>query len=183
MNIITGIFVNESIETAGKDHDLIVQMEVLRTRQMLCELQRLFEEIDGDADGSITLEEFENALRDPQGSVRGVFKLLDIDITDARDFFSVIDVDGSNRIEIDEFVMGCRRLEGNGHHLGLESVMQEHRKRLKDINRRQERVEVKLHSIIDEMKGIRAMWDRNSALVIRSEDGESLKTRGRSFSM
>lgn len=182
LNIITGIFVNESIETASKDHDLIVQMEVLHTRQMLFELQRLFEEIDGDADGSITLEEFENALRDQQGSVRGVFRLLDIDITDARDFFSVIDVDGSNRIEIDEFVMGCLRLKGNGHHLGLESVMQEHKKRLKDMNRRQERVEVKLHSIIDEMKGIRAMWDRNGTLVIRSEDTEWLKTRGRSFS-
>merc|ERR1712012_628979 len=52
LNIITGIFVNESIETASKDHDLIVQMEVLHTRQMLFELQRLFEEIDGDADGS-----------------------------------------------------------------------------------------------------------------------------------
>jgi len=147
LNIITGIFVNESIESARKDHDLISQIESIRQRQILMDLQKLFKEIDIDDDGSITLEEFDLAVRDPEGSVRSIFLLLDIDVTDARAFFHMIDVDNSNKIEIDEFVMGCMHFRGNGHYLGIEALMQDQKKLLKDIIRRQKKVESQVKDV------------------------------------
>jgi len=151
LNIITGIFVNESIESARKDHDLIAQMEAVQHKQMLQDLTRLFRDIDTDGDGQISLWEFQDALRDRGGTMRSVFLLHNLDVTDARTFFHIIDVDGSNMIEIDEFVMGCMRFKGNGHCLGIEAVMQEHKQMLKDIVRQQRRVEHQVRHITDEM--------------------------------
>jgi len=151
LNIITGIFVNEAIESARKDHDFTAQMEAVQHRQMLQDLTRLFRDIDTDGDGQISLWEFQDALRDRGGTMRSVFLLHNLDVTDARTFFHIIDVDGSNMIEIDEFVMGCMRFKGNGHCLGIEAVMQEHKQMLKDIVRQQRRVEHQVRHITDEM--------------------------------
>merc|ERR1719284_1728484 len=154
LNIITGIFVNESIESARKDHDLMAQMETGRQRDMLENLQKLFKDIDMDGDGSITLEEFDLAVRDPEGTVRSIFLLLDIDVTDARAFFHIIDVDHSGCIEIDEFVMGCMRFRASGPYLGMEVLMQEQKKILKDIIRRQKKVECQVNEVSHEIHGV-----------------------------
>ena len=153
LNIITGIFVTESIETASKDQDLLVHVELQRTQELLSELQRLFRDIDGDDTGFITLEQFEQAIQEDGVSV--IFSLLDIDLTDARDFFKIIDVDRSNHVEIDEFVVGCLRLKGKGRSLVMEAVTQDNKQKLRGIGQQMKKLDHRLRDLCSDMHSLK----------------------------
>merc|ERR1712136_361587 len=94
-NIITGIFVKEAMDMAHLDRDLKV----------------LFERIDADGGGTMSLEEFEAHMESDE--LRVLFSLIGLDVEDAVSFFKVLDVDGSNELQIEDFVTGCMRHKGN----------------------------------------------------------------------
>ena len=64
LNVIIGIFVNDAVEMARLDSDIKVQLELDEHRQYLQDLTELFQEIDTKHHGSITLEEFQEQMRE-----------------------------------------------------------------------------------------------------------------------
>jgi len=126
MNIITGIFVNDAMEAARADHDLMMQLEQQGTKALMASLQSIFSEIDQDKGGTITFEEFEKNIK--RDEVRVIFQMLGIDVTDAVSFFKVLDADGSDVLEIEEFVMGCLRFKGNAKTIDIECHVLETKK-------------------------------------------------------
>jgi len=126
LNIITGIFVESATELSRLDRDLVTQAEQERTASYMKELRKLFLELDTDRNGTISLEEFEDfAARD---EVQAYFSVLELDVRKASQVFSLLDVDGSNQIEIDEFVVGCMRLKGLAKGVDMESLMLENKR-------------------------------------------------------
>merc|ERR1719382_46136 len=85
----------------------------------------LFQEIDCDASGIITIAELEQRLQDPQ--VRNWLQSLEIDADDAWTLFKLIDTDQSNVIDIEEFVMGCLRLKGTARSIDMQRLLYEQR--------------------------------------------------------
>jgi len=56
------------------------------------------------------------------------FKAIELDVTEARGLYKLLDVDESDEVPIEEFVTGCFRLKGAGKSLDLASLMHENKK-------------------------------------------------------
>jgi len=133
MNIITGIFVAEAVETARMDQDMLVDTHRVETRSALKRLRSLFEHIDKDNSGKIDFPRFEEEVG--RDDVKVVFQTLGLDVSDPQRFFGLLDVDRSDGMEVAEFVMGCMRLKGKGGNVDVEFLLQENTQLLKNLVR------------------------------------------------
>merc|ERR1719456_1672910 len=93
-------------------------------------MQELFEEMDEKKVGTISLDEFEGKLQDER--VIAFFNALKLDVSDARMLFQLLDTDESGEITIDEFIVGCYKLQGESRSLDLK-IMQFEVNVLRDI--------------------------------------------------
>lgn len=110
LNVMTGIFCESAIQAAQSDRDNLIQYQLEDTQKYVKELTSIFKQWDTSGDADISLEEFEEHLRDE--SIQNVFKALEIDTRDAWDFFKLLDEDGEGTVNLDEFIKGCIRLRG-----------------------------------------------------------------------
>jgi len=127
-NIITGIFVNDALEVASWDKAIVQQLEKERTGQALRELKELFALADEDDDSILSVRELKKFLR--RDDVRAILVTLGLNISDARGFFRLLDVDDSGNVEIDKFVVGCLRLRGSAERIDFEILGMEQRKHM-----------------------------------------------------
>lgn len=116
LNVITGNFVNTSLDAAKEIKDI----------HRLTQARRTFITLDFDASGTISLEEIYMHLQDPV--VQEFFTSLDIDMSEARSLFQLIDLDDSGYIDFEEFLRGCLRLHGNAKSTDLLLVTRDIRK-------------------------------------------------------
>merc|ERR1712039_246314 len=77
----------------------------------------LFMRLDQDMSGSISIDEIEEHLQDP--AVRDFFRLIDVDETEAQCLFDILDNSGDGTIDLEEFLNGCLRLQGQAKSLDL----------------------------------------------------------------
>jgi len=152
LNIITGIFVNDAVEMARLDSDMKVQQEMEQNRRYLKTLHELFQEIDTKKHGVITLDDFKEQMG--REDVIMLFAMLGLEVSDAVSFFSLLDVDGSVELEIDEFVMGCMRFRGNPTNVNLECSVLEAKQLLVKSLTRQKRMEEKVFAIEGLVEGL-----------------------------
>jgi len=110
LNVMTGVFCQSAMESAEKDHELILQNVVQEKAKYFRAVRRLFAQLDKNADGGITHQEFEAAINDP--SLRAVFDALEINAADAWALFQQLDSDGNNHVDVEEFLEGCMILKG-----------------------------------------------------------------------
>lgn len=111
MNVVTGVFVESALMTARHDKDV----DLVNT------LREVFMKTDEDATGTIEWAEFERHIQDPQMEV--IFKAVDLDRSEARGLFELIDVEDKGEISREEFIMGCLRLKGPAKALDLATLM------------------------------------------------------------
>lgn len=111
LNVVTGVFCQTAIQTAQQNEDLIVQAQMRNKKMYIERIKRMFDEIDSDGSGFITMKEFEEHLQ--KGTIEAVFSSLSIDTDDAWTLFQLLDDDKGNSLDADEFVHGCLRLKGN----------------------------------------------------------------------
>jgi len=110
LNIVTGIFVNDAVENAQMDRDVKMALEQERNKHHMEYLKVMFKDLDKDDKGFLTLEQFKSHLE--LAEVQALFSFLGLEVWDAVRLFEALDVDGSDELEIDEFVMGCMQLRG-----------------------------------------------------------------------
>merc|ERR1712014_15414 len=82
--------------------------------------------------GSITKDEFEHRML--HTDTRHFFSSLGLDVSNASEVFSLMDVDGGGELEIDEFVIGCMQLKGGARAVNMEALMRENRRLMKRWN-------------------------------------------------
>merc|ERR1712136_167762 len=126
LNIVTGIFVNDSIEVAQSDRDIRTFTELSRKRHCMEELQSIFHEIDHDGSGTITYDEFKSAIS--KDEVHALFETLGLGISDDLKIFKALDIDGNSHLEIEEFVMGCLSLRGTATAVDMENLRAQHKR-------------------------------------------------------
>merc|ERR1719265_1612584 len=108
MNVITGVFLETAI---GKAKD---EKEVL----LASHAARIFQKADVDNSGMISWEDFAASIRNNR-SVQDFFDALDIDHTQAKSLFHLIDNSGDGMISATEFLQGCLNLSGPAKSLDL----------------------------------------------------------------
>lgn len=110
LNVVTGIFCNSAIETTRTDPDLAAA-SLFNVKKMYVErLKKLFENMDADMSGFITIGEFERLLEND--NLMAYFETMGLEASDAWGLFKLLDRDDTNEIDIDEFVDGCMKLKG-----------------------------------------------------------------------
>lgn len=110
LNVVTGVFVDTAIEKNQSDKELAVQEELRNKRLRMNWIRDVFSELDSSGDGTVTQQEFESQLN--HEAVIAYFNTLKLDVSDAKTLFRLLDSDGSDGVNIDEFVSGCYRLSG-----------------------------------------------------------------------
>jgi len=113
MNIVTGVFVESAMQRGREDKDMF----------MINHLRELFRVLDLNRSGIISWNELEEHLDNPK--LRTFFKDIDVDISEAKGLFDLLDRDGSGSIDADEFLSGCLRLRGPAKAVDLQLVMLE----------------------------------------------------------
>ncbi|CAE8616101.1 unnamed protein product, partial [Polarella glacialis] len=119
MNVVTGIFVDSAVCTRSEDE--VVQGYVDDLQRTTEEIKKFFQSADGDHSGTLSFSEFERHLTNP--TVKAYFAGLDIDPDEAKIIFTLLDVDRSGEIMIDEFVNGTMKLKGYAKSMDLLCLM------------------------------------------------------------
>merc|ERR1712061_336858 len=89
-----------------------------------------FEEMDRSESGVLTMQDFEDRLKDER--VVAYFNAMMLDVGDAQTLFMLLDFDNSGEIVIDEFLAGCWKLQGQSRALDL-AIMQMQISYLKEV--------------------------------------------------
>lgn len=143
VNVVTAVFVESAMQSNLKDRDIIAQEELAIKAKYLESMKELFEDMDHDGEGSISMTEFESKLQDER--VIAFFSALKLDVSDARVLFRLIDTDKSGDITIDEFLQGCYKLQGESRSLDMK-IMQLEVTQLREMMSDQ-------HEMLQEMHG------------------------------
>jgi len=117
LNVVTAVFVETAVQRSQNDQELRVQQEVERKVDFISSMQRVFEELDTNGSGTLTLEEFERQMQDE--NVLTFMSTLELDIDQVRTLLTLLDRDQNGEVDIDEFVAGCIRLKGGAKSLDM----------------------------------------------------------------
>jgi hypothetical protein len=117
LNIVTGVFVQSSLENSKDDTDWVM---IRNISSLIATIQQQ-SQVD-----SFSWVDFQQHLDRPQ--MRAYFEAIDVDPSEAEGVFKLLDLNGNGSIDTDEFLSGCLRLRGPAKALDLALLMHEVRR-------------------------------------------------------
>mmetsp|Transcript_92786 Transcript_92786/g.267904 ORF Transcript_92786/g.267904 Transcript_92786/m.267904 type:complete len:584 (-) Transcript_92786:59-1810(-) len=147
LNILTGVFCQNAIDSAAQDQELIAQSMLANKQMYVQNMQQLFKAFDADDSGSVTISEFMAHLDDE--SVRLYFESLDLDTSDVGTLFRLLDTADHRELELEEFISGCLRLKGNAKGMDMAKLSYMQRALAKKLACFMERTDHALSRIAD----------------------------------
>eukprot|EP00450_Noctiluca_scintillans_P028823 CAMPEP_0194552584 /NCGR_PEP_ID=MMETSP0253-20130528/96801_1 /TAXON_ID=2966 /ORGANISM="Noctiluca scintillans" /LENGTH=228 /DNA_ID=CAMNT_0039400057 /DNA_START=306 /DNA_END=992 /DNA_ORIENTATION=+ len=165
MNFIAGIFVTDAMELASQDRELRQHNDRMRTKKNMEVLSALFEEMDSSGCGILYRSEFPSLLQGPQ--VQALFSHFKFDIVDGDSFFTLLDVDGSGTVDIEEFVVGCLRMHGKSNAIGMEISIHEIRQFAKRLVHDVEELQENGVRVREEIRDIFAVLETLEGAVLK----------------
>lgn len=110
LNVVTSVFVDSAMESTQHFVDIKIG-EALNSKQVLVNhLRQMFEDLDVDNSGEISIEEMEVLMQNTQ--LAHYLEAIDIRHDEVDLLFQMLDFDGSGSISTHEFCEGCLRLMG-----------------------------------------------------------------------
>lgn len=117
LNVITAVFVGTAMQRSQNDRELIVQQELEHKGELIAIMTQVFDELDSSNCGELCLEEFEKHMDDEK--IMAYLRYLEIDVSQVRTLFRLLDVDQTGYVDLDEFVNGVMRLKGGATSMDL----------------------------------------------------------------
>lgn len=117
VNVVTAIFVDAATERTRHDRELNVLNALERQQEMSDIMQKVFRELDEDNSGCLTAEEFEKHIEDEK--IAAYLSTLEIEISEARTLFKLLDTEKSGVVDLQDFVSGCLRMRGGASGLDI----------------------------------------------------------------
>jgi len=145
LNVLTSVFVERASELSRLDRDLVIQSEMVAHEAFLNEMKGIFEEVDTNNTGQITWQAFHDYLQNEH--VQAYFATQQLDTSDARELFNLLDVDQNECVKVEEFVMGCMRLRGQAKSSDVATLLRENRRASHKSFRAMQKIEGMLRSI------------------------------------
>merc|ERR1719183_1653331 len=109
LNVLVGVFVDSAMATATMDAEILA-LEADRERMALfAHAEKVLEKVDQDGSGTVTWEEFESNLENPD--VQLFLEAMEIDTKEMEDVFTMADDDDSGFVNIEEFMEACMKLK------------------------------------------------------------------------
>jgi len=126
LNIVTSVFVDATYQATLSDRNHVVQSELDRNRMYMNSCREFFLAADKNTSGDLTWEEFEEYLQDEK--VRAYLATLELDESQAKVLFTLLDVHEENAVSVDEFVQGCAKLRGDAKSIDVNMLLYENQK-------------------------------------------------------
>jgi len=156
LNVVTGVFCQGAIEGAAHDNTIVIENQMEYAERYAHRLKGLFKDMDADGSGSITIDELEHNLQDQ--AVKAYFASLDIDPSDTWTLFSLLDADGKDEIELEDFIIGCLRLKGSAKAVDMVRVGYENQHMSKQIQNIEKQVLI-CQRLIRGLVELKSMWE------------------------
>ncbi|CAK0867497.1 unnamed protein product [Prorocentrum cordatum] len=99
----------------------LLPKQIEQKQKWLQEMKELFQEMDKEGCGSISLDTIQEFLQDAR--VESYFQALGLEPHDTERLFDHLDDDNSGEVSLDEFLQGCLRLRGQARSIDVYSVM------------------------------------------------------------
>jgi len=116
-NVVAAVFVESAMQSSAHDRELLIREQLRDSQAYTSKMLALFEEMDDDGTGTVTMDEFLTHLDDDR--VVAYFNSMQLDVSDAKNLFKLLDVDRSGSVEIHEFIEGCQKLKGESRTLDM----------------------------------------------------------------
>mmetsp|Transcript_112980 Transcript_112980/g.326430 ORF Transcript_112980/g.326430 Transcript_112980/m.326430 type:complete len:720 (+) Transcript_112980:104-2263(+) len=126
LNVVTSVFVDSTMQRSQNDREFVVQCEMKGKTQFIETMAQVFDELDTDGSGQISLEELEDRINDPH--MTAYFSALSLDMRQVRKLFHLMDTDHSGQIDREEFISGCFHLKGAARNLDIAILQHETRR-------------------------------------------------------
>jgi hypothetical protein len=123
MNVLTGIFVANTKEVSQVDRDLVIRAQLKDRKSFANQLKAVLRSIDKDDSGSISKKELMEHLSSPE--FYGYLKTLEVTVSDAQGVFRLLDVKGTDEVNIDEFVLSLMRFQGSARAVDVATLLYE----------------------------------------------------------
>merc|ERR1719191_547403 len=120
IRVITAIFLKETLAAAEADREMKMAEKKLQRDAYIRSLQTLFNELDTDGGGHLSLEEVRAMMKDPRVEIW--MSVLDLEVHEVEDLFSLLDT-GDGEISFDEFMGGLMRLKGHAKSIDVVQVL------------------------------------------------------------
>lgn len=111
LNLVTAVVVENVLVISQKEQLAEVKREEQVRLKTMKQLKALFEEMDDDGNGELTIEEFHTAMED-EGVIQQ-FAKMEIAHYEALELFELLDIDRDGSITVSEFVEGVLRVRGS----------------------------------------------------------------------
>jgi len=126
VNILNSIFLEAVLAQADKDHQQVIETQMEKREGYIISLRKLYQDMGGNLDGEITYTEFCENLYNPR--MQAFASSLEIDISDARQFFLVLSDRGKRPVDLETFVVGCIKLRGAAKSVDLMDLSFDHKR-------------------------------------------------------
>jgi len=117
LNVVTAVFVESAMTSNKNDKDVVTQQEMESKGEFIAIMQSVFAELDADNSGALTWEEFEEHIGDEK--IMSYLGTLELDISQVKTLFQLLDVDGTGEVDVEEFVTGCLDLKGGAKKMDM----------------------------------------------------------------
>lgn len=109
MNLVTAVIVENALSHSKQDEETLLAQKDQEEKTLLKTFRCLFEVMDEDKSGTLTLEEFQGAFETKEVATK--LKLLGFKEEDCQVIFNLLD-EGDGSLTIDEFFEGLQEMKG-----------------------------------------------------------------------
>merc|ERR1712032_539383 len=131
LNLVTGIFVDSALSLSQNDKRDVIRNQVRQQDTWARQIQDIFSEADQDHSGTLSWDEFRDHIEHPV--IKAYFATLELDFSEARGLFALLDTHDNGQIEIQAFVQGCQMLRGEAKSIDLATLRYETKKLLDSL--------------------------------------------------
>eukprot|EP00927_Polykrikos_kofoidii_P027073 TRINITY_DN23958_c0_g1_i1.p1 TRINITY_DN23958_c0_g1~~TRINITY_DN23958_c0_g1_i1.p1 ORF type:complete len:1102 (+),score=197.70 TRINITY_DN23958_c0_g1_i1:299-3604(+) len=128
LNVVTSAFVDILQQVSKKDREVVIEEEMKRVNAYADGVKQIFEEADKDQSQTLSWEELVDHMQDAR--MKAYLSSLELDASQARALFLLLDVDESGEVAMEEFVSGCMRLKGAARSMDVNMLLYENEKLL-----------------------------------------------------
>jgi len=164
LNLVTAVIINNAFARANEDEELrAVQQREANDAEIL-DLQNIFIEIDKDGSGTLSKEEYDDAVHNNE-RVMQKLQILQVNPSETAEIWAILDT-GSGEIHVDEFAESLRAMQGQAKAKDSFSIVN----RLRRVNNRIGKLTARMGQLKTQCEGL-----RHEAEVARAQLGDVLR--------
>jgi len=110
LNLVTAVIVQQSLEITRGDEEATANERTYEQQIALIQFELIFNQLDEDGSGRVTLEEFKAAFELP--GLKNKLINIGFEENELLELFGLLDTDGEGELEMEEFVTGMQKLRG-----------------------------------------------------------------------